>query len=160
MSWSILSRKSSISDSGIRNYLAGLFNSGKVSPSIDTIYGVYFPSGMRVTLSGGASCWTFCGYHGVFTYGGLQIKYAAFPFLDCSACKLSSLSVADMLTIVTSHEVREAVTDPGDNNVYGWYDAAGYEADDKCAFLACYRVTARRARGFVDSTGESGGGRS
>jgi hypothetical protein len=133
--------KSNIKDSGIHSYLTSLFNSGRVVPSTSTIYGIYFPAGMRVMLQGGMSCSTFCGYHGHFSYGGQQIKYAVFPYLNCSACKLSNLSVADMLTIVTSHEVREAVTDPGDNNVNAWYDAAGYEADDKCAWHNLYQMT-------------------
>ena len=66
---------------------------------------------MKVTMNG-ASCSTFCGYHGHFTYGGFDIRYAVFPYLDCNACKLSNLTVADMMTIVASHEIREAVTDP------------------------------------------------
>jgi len=131
----------SISDSGVRNYLANLFNAGKIAPRNDVIYGVYFPSGMRVTLSGGGSCTSFCGYHSHFAFAGLQIKYAVFPYLNCTACKLSTLTVGDMLTIVASHEIREAVTDPGDNNVNAWYDAAGYEADDKCAWHNLYRMT-------------------
>jgi hypothetical protein len=92
---------------------------------------------MKVTMSGGASCSTFCGYHGHFNYGGLDIRYAVFPYLDCSACKLSTMSVADMMTIVASHEIREAVTDPQLN---AWYDASGYEADDKCAWHNLYQM--------------------
>lgn len=132
---------SKISDSQIRSYLSSLFNSGKVSPSNHIIYGVYFPSGMRVTLQGGSSCTSFCGYHGHFTYGSYQIKYAVFPYPNCSGCSLSGLSVADMLTIVGSHEIREAITDPGDSGVYAWYDSAGYEADDKCAWHNLYQMT-------------------
>ena len=129
--------KSSISDSGIRNFIAGLFNRGALSPATNIIYGVYLPAGMKVTMSGGASCSTFCGYHGHFSYGGADIRYAVFPYLDCNACKLSNLSVADMLTIVASHEIREAVTDPQLN---AWYDDQGYEADDKCAWHNLYRM--------------------
>lgn len=133
---------SNISDSGVRRYLASLFNSGKVQPYTNVIYGVYFPSGMRVTLSGGASCTSFCGYHSHFTYGatGMQIKYAVFPYPNCAGCKLASLTVGDMLTIISSHEIRESVTDPGDFNVNAWYDAAGYEADDKCAWHNLYQI--------------------
>lgn len=129
--------KSSISDSGIRNFIAGLFNSSAVPPATNIIYGVYLPAGMKVTMSGGASCSTFCGYHGHFNYGGLDIRYAVFPYLDCSACKLSTMSVADMMTIVASHEIREAVTDPQLN---AWYDDQGYEADDKCAWHNLYQM--------------------
>jgi len=129
--------KSSISDGNIRNFVAAQLGSGTVSVSTNIIYGVYLPAGMKVTMSGGASCSTFCGYHGHFNYGGLDIRYAVFPYLDCSACKLSTLSVADMMTIVASHEIREAVTDPQLN---AWYDSAGYEADDKCAWHNLYRM--------------------
>ena len=133
--------QSSINDSNIRKYLTNLFSTGKVVPDANTLYGIYFPPGMRVTLQGGASCSSFCGYHSHFTYNGVQIKYASFPYLNCNGCSLSGKSVADMLTIVTSHEIREAVTDPGDSNVNAWYDAAGYEADDKCAWHNLYQTT-------------------
>jgi hypothetical protein len=134
------STKSMIKDSAIRSYLAGLFQNSKLPPQANALYGIYFPSGMRVQLSGGASCSSFCGYHSHFTYNGLQIKYAVFPYPDCSGCSLAGKSVADMLTIVSSHEIREAVTDPGDNNVDAWYDASGYEADDKCAWHNLYQM--------------------
>jgi hypothetical protein len=101
------------------------------------VYGVYFPSGMRISLQGGSSCSSFCGYHSHFSYNGTPIKYAVFPYPDCSACKLSTLTVADMLTIVSSHEIREAATDPGESNKNAWYDQSGYEADDKCAWHIC-----------------------
>jgi hypothetical protein len=130
--------KSSVSDGGIRNFIAGQLGSGTMTVDTNIIYGVYLPPGMKVTMSGGASCSTFCGYHSHFNYGGLDIRYAVFPYLDCNACKLSTLSVADMMTIVASHEIREAVTDPQLN---AWYDDQGYEADDKCAWHNLYRMT-------------------
>jgi len=144
--------KSSISDSGVRNFIAGLLNSGKVNVATNIIYGVFLPAGMKVTMSGGASCSTFCGYHGHFNYGGLDIKYAVFPYLNCNACKLSNLTVADMMTIVASHEIREAVTDPQLN---AWYDSQGYEADDKCAWHNLYRMA---EGGFVVQPEYSNGG--
>jgi hypothetical protein len=144
--------KSSISDSAIRSFIAAQFNSGAVPPSSSIIYGVYMPPKMKVTMSGGGSCSSFCGYHGHFNYGGLDIRYAVFPYLDCSACKLSSLTVADMMTIVASHEIREAVTDPMLN---AWYDKAGYEADDKCAWYNLYRMA---NGGFVVQPEFSNGG--
>jgi len=144
--------KSSISDSGVRNFIAGVLNSGKVNVATNIIYGVFLPAGVKVTMSGGASCSTFCGYHGHFNYGGLDIKYAVFPYLNCTACKLSNLSVADMMTIVASHEIREAVTDPQLN---AWYDSQGYEADDKCAWHNLYRMA---EGGFVVQPEYSNGG--
>ena len=134
---------SSFSDSQIQGYLASLFQNSVttgVQPSASTIYGIYFPAGMRITIGSGGSCSTFCGYHSVFNYNGTPIKYAVFPYLNCSACFLSGLTVGDMLTIVTSHEIREAVTDPGDNGANAWYDQVGYEADDKCAWHHLYQT--------------------
>jgi hypothetical protein len=127
----------SYADSSVRNYIASLFASGDVAPDADTIYGVYFPSGMRISTQGGGSCSSFCGYHGHFSYGGVDIKYAVFPYTDCRACSMPGKQVIDILTIVTSHEIREAVTDPDLN---AWYDAAGYEADDKCAWHNLYQT--------------------
>jgi hypothetical protein len=132
------SAKGSLSDSKIRSYLASLFNASKVPADPNIIYGVYFPPGMKITLQGGASCSSFCGYHSHFSYNGLVIKYAAFPYLNCNGCSLAGKSVADMLTIVTSHEIREAVTDALGT---AWYDNAGYEADDKCAWHNLYQMT-------------------
>jgi hypothetical protein len=131
------STASSIADSKIRSYLAGLFQSGRVPVNPNVIYGVYFPAGMKITMQGGTSCSSFCGYHGNFSYNGQDIKYAAFPYTNCRGCLLSGFAVADMLTVVTSHEIREAVTDP---DLDGWYDGAGYEADDKCAWHNLYQT--------------------
>jgi hypothetical protein len=130
--------QATIQDSAIRDYLTSLFTSGQVAALNSVVYGVYFPPEMQVKTQGGGSCTTFCGYHGNFNYNGMDIKYAAFPYLNCSACMLTGKHVADMLTIVTSHEIREAVTDPDLN---AWYDSAGYEADDKCAWHNLYQMS-------------------
>ncbi|HEY6213838.1 MAG TPA: hypothetical protein VIW45_16205 [Vicinamibacterales bacterium] len=129
--------KPTISDSNVRSYIAGLFSSGTLVADEHTIFGVYFPSGMKISTQGGTSCSAFCGYHGHFSYNGLDIKYAVFPYTDCRACSVSGKNVADILTIVSSHEIREAVTDPDLN---AWFDAPGYEADDKCAWHNLYQT--------------------
>lgn len=129
---------SRISDSSIQSYLASLFKNGTEAPSASTVYGVYFPHGMRISLQGGSSCSSFCGYHSHFTYNGTLIKYAVFPYTDCAGCSLRGLTVADILTIVTSHEIRESVSDSLGT---AWYDASGYEADDKCAWHNLYHMT-------------------
>ena len=49
-------------------------------------------------------------------------------------------------------EIREAVTDP---DLSTWYDASGYEADDKCAWHNLYRTT---NGGFVVQPEYSNGG--
>ena len=129
---------SSYSDSSVRSYLASLFGSGRVTPDANTVFGMYFPSGMKITSQGGSSCSSFCGYHGHFVYNGTDIKYAVFPYTNCRACSVPGKQVIDILTIVTSHEIRESVTDPDLN---AWFDSAGYEADDKCAWHNLYKTT-------------------
>ena len=128
---------SAIADSDIQAYLSGLLASGAVPLSTEIVYGVYFPAGMTVTLNNSASCTNFCGYHGHFLVSGQDVKYAVFPFTNCLACSLSGLSVSDILTIVTGHEIRESVTDPDLN---AWYDHSGNEADDKCAWHHLYQT--------------------
>jgi len=130
--------QSSISDTKIQQYLAGLFANGSEVADASVLYGLYFPKGMKISLQGGVSCSSFCGYHSHFTYNGQLIKYAVFPYTDCRACSVTGKAVADILTIVTSHEIREAVTDSLGS---AWYDAGGYEADDKCAWHNLYQMT-------------------
>jgi hypothetical protein len=129
---------SRITDGGIQKYLAGVFDRGLATATANTLYGVYFPHGMKISLQGGNSCSAFCGYHSHFTYNGMLIKYAVFPYTDCRACSVTGKTVADILTIVTSHEIREAVSDSLGT---AWFDNQGYEADDKCAWHNLYQTT-------------------
>jgi hypothetical protein len=130
--------QSSISDSSIRSWLTGLFKANRITPNSSTLYGLYFPPGMKVTLNFfQSSCTYFCGYHSSFSYNGQVIKYAVFPYLNCSGCSITGLTVGDMLTIVSSHEIREAVSDPQGN---AWYDSSGNEADDKCVWHNLYQM--------------------
>lgn len=127
---------SRISDTQIRSYLTGLFNGGRLTATTNTIYGVYLPSGTTSTNGSSRSCTSYCGYHSSFTYNGKTVLYAVFPYLTCSGCSLTGKSVLDMETIVTSHEIREAITDP----VNAWWEStSGYEADDKCAWHGLYQ---------------------
>jgi hypothetical protein len=128
-----------VTDDQIQTFLASLFKDGLTGASENVLYGVYFPTGVTVQLSPGSqSCSQFCGYHGSFDYNGQVIKYAVFPFADCLACSVTGLTSFDIWTIVSSHEIREAVTDPELN---AWFDRRGYEGDDKCAWHNLYRMT-------------------
>ena len=127
-----------ISDSTTQSYLASKFSSGQVAFNNHTIYGVYLPQGTKSTMGSSSSCTGYCGYHNSFTYNGQTALYAVFPYNDCSGCSLTGKTVLDMETIVTSHEIREAITDP----VNAWWESAsGYEADDKCAWHNLYQQT-------------------
>jgi hypothetical protein len=79
----------------------------------------------------------YCAYHGAFTSGGKNVIYANMPYTgtDLNACGTSTSPNndfdADSTINVTSHEHMEAVTDP---LLTAWYDAAGFEIGDKCAW--------------------------
>jgi len=132
----------SVPDSMVRRYLTTLFSTGKVYAARNIIYGVFLPSGSTASLNDGEeSCFDFCGYHSAFVFGGMWIKYVVLPYPDCDACSMAGMRVADILTIVLGHEIRETVTDPRDNGEPAWFDADGLEADDKCAWFHLYRMT-------------------
>jgi len=117
-----------VDDSAIVTFLQDQVATGAV-PKINanSLYFVYLPSGTTVTLSGEASCASFCGYHSAA--GALY--YGVEPYPDCSGC-LSSLSVFDALCVTSSHELCESVTDPQPGQ--GWYDDVNGEIGDICAW--------------------------
>jgi hypothetical protein len=83
---------------------------------------------VTVTQSSSASCQDFCGYHDAISK---QIFYAVMPFPDCSGCS-PNLSPFDAITVVASHELCEAITDPVPGQ--GWYDSQNGEIGDICAW--------------------------
>ncbi len=81
---------------------------------------------------------SYCGWHNHATINGRDIKYAfvGSPDRFSSACEAQTSSpngnaAADAMVSVIAHEVSESVTDPDLN---AWYDAAGEENADKCAW--------------------------
>ena len=117
-------------DSTIRHLLQQeiLTNPAFPKPSPSLLYFVYLPPGVSLTSQGGKSCLTFCGYHE--SING-QVFYAAMPYPGCNGC-LGGLSDLDALTLTSSHELCEAITDavPGS----GWYDDHNGEIGDICAW--------------------------
>ncbi len=97
-------------------------------PAPNTLYFVYLPPGVTISLDGGASCSSFCGYHS--DIGG-KVFYAVMPYPDCAGCT-GGLSVTDALTSTSSHELCEAITDPIPGQ--GWYDDQNGEIGDICAW--------------------------
>ena len=97
-------------------------------PTPNSLYFVFLPPGVSVSLDGGSSCMTFCGYHNDING---QIFYAVMPYPDCAGCT-GALTVFDALTSTTSHELCEAITDPIPGQ--GWYDDNNGEIGDICAW--------------------------
>ena len=97
-------------------------------PTPSSLYFVFLPPGVTVSLDGGTSCSRFCGYHSDINQ---QIFYAVMPYPDCAGCS-GALTVLDALTATSSHELCEAVTDPVPGQ--GWYDDQNGEIGDICAW--------------------------
>jgi hypothetical protein len=74
----------------------------------NTIYAVFLPEGVTLTMGGGTSCVDFGGYHSeVQTSVGTAV-YAAMPRCTTSV----NFPGLQYVTIATSHELLEASTDP------------------------------------------------
>ena len=82
----------------------------------------------------------FCAYHSSFVGSTSTIKYvfvgdATNALASCAPQTLSSPNnnpAADAMVSVAAHELVEAVSDPLG---LSWYDQAGYENADKCAWV-------------------------
>lgn len=78
----------------------------------------------------------YCAYHSWVGSGSSETLYANMPYADtvpadCDAGQHPNGSDADATLNVTSHEHNETITDPNGN---AWFDRAGYENGDKCAW--------------------------
>lgn len=109
------------------------------APDEDTLYIVYFPPGVSLTIDNMASCSSFCAYHEGFksaTKG--NIFYGAMPDIGGS-CAFSCGGTFDDLSRISSHEMVEAITDAfptaGSSPAYpqAWNATDGNEIGDLCS---------------------------
>jgi MYXO-CTERM domain-containing protein len=116
--------KKTIDDSAMGAYLDGLISAGKIpAPDDNTIYQIYFPAAVTITLQGKLSCNYFCAYHSGWDHGNQHARYSVIPDVTMAPCKGgcgSSTTQFNNLTSVSSHELIEAVTDPDGNSA--WVD--------------------------------------
>jgi hypothetical protein len=129
----------SLTDADIQHELEGQIAAGKLpAPTDDSLYMIYFPAGVSISLDNEASCSTFCAYHEGFKSAktGASIFYGVMPVCGFG-CGVAG-STFDSLSVVSSHECTEAITDPfptpGTNPAYpqAWNDAGGSEIGDLC----------------------------
>jgi hypothetical protein len=133
--------KSSIDDtSDIKLFLFNLIQSGTIHPNKNTLYTIHLAPKVSVTKQKSKSCVDFCAYHATLDISQI---YKSFPYLYYTvvpdlggACKGlcgSSLSVFDNTCSIASHELIEAITDPGVGlgNI-AWYDPINGEISDIC----------------------------
>jgi len=130
-------------DSDIQSEINNQINGGTLPlPDADTLYMVYFPPGIVISLDSYYSCQQFCAYHGTFTRGGASVPYGVMPdFGPGSGCDLgcgSNPSMFNNMTSVSSHEMVESITDMevGLATALGrplaWYDPVNGEIGDIC----------------------------
>jgi uncharacterized repeat protein (TIGR01451 family) len=131
----------SVTDLQVQQELARQINSGVLPQpvadtqgNINSFYMIYFPPGVSINAGGALSCVQFCAYHSNTDTPVTPrlVPYGVLPdFAPPSACAAGCgrNSLFQNVTMVTSHELSEAVTDalvgsaPA-NNVppLAWYD--------------------------------------
>jgi len=126
-----------LSDAQIRseiNSVAGAHGWSRAN----TVIFMFTAKGIGSCYSGSSCAFsTYCAYHSSFSSSAGRTYYANMPYADtvpsaCDAGNKPNNDDADATLNVTSHEHNEAITDPQGN---AWYDSAGYENGDKCAWI-------------------------
>ncbi|MEP6573822.1 MAG: hypothetical protein ABJD11_14050 [Gemmatimonadota bacterium] len=126
---------STVSNATIRTEIIKGLNQGKLTYDPATVY-LVFTRG-NTNLGGGFGS-QYCAYHGTFAWNGKTIVYAAMPFdhqyVNGCTSRLKSPNndqAADDEMSAMVHEIEESTTD---FQLNAWFDAAGNENADKCAF--------------------------
>lgn len=133
-----------ITDSQIQSELQAQINSGKLpAPDANTYYAIHFPAGMSISMPDGnggtaTSCQQFCAYHGTISHSPSNLFYGVMPNVTTDGCQLgcgSNVNGIDNTTMVSSHELIEAVTDAevglATTNAppLAWYDPQGQDGE-------------------------------
>jgi hypothetical protein len=129
------SRGKQLSDGDIQSIVSSAISSRALPKDADGLYFVLTASDVAETSG---FCTKYCGWHTSSIIGGTDIKFSFVGNPDrCpSACEMqvvgpNSDGGADGMASVMAHEASEAVSDPDLN---AWYDSAGNEVGDKCAW--------------------------
>jgi hypothetical protein len=132
------SQGTSLSDSSIATIVSNALASGKLGPTDPN--GVYFVLTAPKVQETSGFLTQYCGWHTAGTFNGVTIQYsfvgdAAGPNLGSCAAQTGSSPngdpAADAMVSVVAHELEESATDP---HLDAWYDSAGNENGDKCAW--------------------------
>ena len=119
---------------------------------VNATYIIYTEPGHQATAYGSV----YCAYHTETAHaaGTRGVRYAFMPYVpeQGAGCGQNFVNATDDsyghgyfdgYSVVTMHEVEEAVTDPDNDNGNqdGWNDASGSENGDKCAWTGLQNVT-------------------
>ncbi|KAJ3412609.1 hypothetical protein HDV05_000477 [Chytridiales sp. JEL 0842] len=130
----------------IQTYLLSLVQAGIIQPTANTYYPMHFPLGTTISQQGDLSCVQFCGYHGTVDLARIgytktrYLYYGIMPDPGTGNCQYGcgQGTTFQNLCSVASHEIVEAVTDPGVglatsyNFPLAWYHATHGEIGDIC----------------------------
>jgi hypothetical protein len=129
------SRGTSLGDNDIATIVSTAISSGGLPKDTNGVYFVLTSPDVHETSG---FCTVYCGWHTSGSILGSDIKYSFVGDADqCpSACAAqspgpNSTTGPDAMASIIAHELEEAVTDPDLN---AWYDSAGNENADKCAW--------------------------
>jgi hypothetical protein len=129
------SRGKQLADNDIQSIVSSAISSRALPKDANGLYFVLTASDVGETSG---FCTKYCGWHSSTVMGGTDIKFAFVGNPDrCpNSCEMQTMSPnsdsgADGMASIMAHEAAEAVTDPDLN---AWYDSAGNEIGDKCAW--------------------------
>jgi hypothetical protein len=135
-----------VSDTDVQTLLAARIGDGTL-PAADgrSIYLLFYPQATSISKGTGKSCQEFAGYHGWTKVSGFDVPYCVIP--QCTSATAPGALAA--LTIATSHEITEAVTDPVGISLFDMNDPYplwfapfyGNEVADMCEWLSDSAVT-------------------
>lgn len=121
-----------------------IYHGNIARPDANELYFIFTPPDVVVTMGGGNSAQTFLGYHNSFTdYFGDRVRYAVIPH-PIGNGDIPGLTAFQQQTVVSSHELAEAVTDPDPSS--GWVDPSqqageiGDLANKQVVYLDNYAV--------------------
>jgi hypothetical protein len=131
--------------STLQTWLAGLITANTLpAPTANTIYALYFPATVSVTLDGAASCTDFFGYHNQMTMGTQTVVYSVINECAPPQGSLPSTLLGET-TDTASHEFMESATDgittgnmggfyldTTKASTWAWNDILGGEVADLC----------------------------
>ena len=153
-----------VSDTAMVNLIEAGFDNHTLSYDKNTLYAIF--TGPDVNLGGGFSYdnLQYCAFHAAYyRRNGQIVQVAAIPYTyDFRPSRLSATGFlctlqdvaanddvgADNVVSGLTHEIEETATDPYIDGFRGWYDEAGYENGDKCAYT--YGGAAYNGHGFAN----------
>jgi hypothetical protein len=125
-----------LSDAQIQAELKKVIAAQAWTANSSTEFFMFTPKGVGSCSGSSCAFSDYCAYHSWMGSGATATLYSNMPYADtvpaaCDVGQHPNGGDADATLNVTSHEHNETITDEQGN---AWYDLAGYENGDKCAW--------------------------